>query len=164
VKPTQVQAEMMNDQLTAPTQIPQGIKRQVADDAPPSAGFATAGAGGLGGNGAIGSVFNGQAKPIVKPSKPITISAGVATGLLIQGNPAIYPPIAKSARVSGTVELEVTISKIGTIKDLHVVSGPVMLRQAAVDAVRTWRYKPYRLNNKPIESQSTIYVAFSLGG
>lgn len=163
-KPTQVQAEMMNDQLTAPTQIPQGSKRQAADDAPPSTSLSTAGADGLGGNGAIGSVFNGQEKPVVKPSKPITISAGVATGLLIQETPPIYPPAAKAVRVSGTVELEVTISKIGTIKDLHVVSGPVMLRQAAADAVRTWRYKPYTLNHEPIEVQSTISVVFSLGG
>ena len=65
--------------------------------------------------------------------------------------------------MSGTVELHAIISKDGTIKDLHVVSGPAMLRQAAVDAVRTWRYKPYKLNNEPTEVETTINVVFTLG-
>ena len=139
VNPSQVQTKMMNDQLTAPTQIPQDIKKPVADNGPPPASFGAAGADGLGGNGAIDGVFNGHARPVIKvaPSKPLAISSGVAAGMLIQKTPPVYPPIAKSARVSGTVELHATISKNGTIKDLHVVSGPAMLRQAAVDAVRT---------------------------
>ncbi len=165
-KPSQEQTQMMNDQLTAPAQIPQDVKKQVADNGPPPAGFGAAGADGLGDNGAIDGVFNGHARSITKvvPSKPLVISSGVAAGMLIQKAPAAYPPVAKSARVSGTVELHATISKNGTIKDLHVVSGPAMLRQAAVDAVRTWRYKPYRLNNEPTEVETTINVIFTLGG
>ena len=164
--PTQGQTEMMSDQLTAPAQIPQGIKKPAADNGPPPASFGAAGADGLGDNGAIDGVFNGHARPVTKvvPSKPLVISSGVAAGMLIQKMPAAYPPVAKSARVSGTVELHATISKNGTIKDLHVVSGPAMLRQAAVDAVRTWRYKPYRLNNEPTEVETTITVIFALGG
>jgi protein TonB len=84
--------------------------------------------------------------------------------MLIQKTPPIYPPIARAARVSGTVELHATISKNGTIKDLHVVSGPAMLQQAAVDAVRNWRYKPYKLNNEPVEVETTIRLVFALGG
>jgi protein TonB len=83
--------------------------------------------------------------------------------MLVQKTPPVYPPIAKAAQVSGTVELHATISRNGTIKDLHIVSGPVMLRQAAVDAVRTWRYKPYKLSNEPVEVETTINVVFSLG-
>ena len=162
--PAQVQSEMMNDQLTAPTQIPQGIKKPVADNGPPPASFGSAGADGLGGNGAIDGVFNGHAQRVTKvaPLKPLVISSGVAAGMLIQKMPPAYPPIAKSAHVSGTVELHATISKNGTIKDLHVVSGPAMLRQAAADAVRNWRYRPYRLNNEPTEIETTISVIFSL--
>jgi protein TonB len=62
------------------------------------------------------------------------------------------------------VELHATISTNGRIKDLQVVSGPVMLRQAAVDAVRNWRYKPYKLNSQPVEVKTTINVVFALGG
>jgi len=160
----EVQSSMMDDQLAAPTRISRDIKKPaVQDEAPPSVGFGTAGTEALGSANAIPTVFNG-ARPIVHPAPPTTISAGVAVGLLIQKTPPVYPAIAKAARVSGTVEIEATISKTGTIKDMHVVSGPGMLRQAALDAVRTWRYKPYKLNNEPTEVQTTINVIFSLGG
>jgi protein TonB len=83
--------------------------------------------------------------------------------LLIKKTEPIYPPIAKSARVSGTVVLQATISKSGAVTNLHIVSGPSMLRQAAVDAVRTWRYRPYKLNNDPIDVDTTVNVVFTLG-
>ena len=67
----------------------------------------------------------------------IHISAGQAVGSLISKTPPIYPPLAKAARISGTVVLEVTISKAGEVKELHVISGPAMLQQAAMDAVKT---------------------------
>jgi protein TonB len=163
-KPAKAQADMMNDQLAAPTQIPQGVKKPVADDGPPTANFGAAGADGLGGNGAMDGVLNGRGQHAarVATSGPLVVSSGVAAGMLIQKTPPVYPPIAKAAHVSGTVELHATISKSGTIKDLHVVSGPAMLQQAAVDAVRNWRYKPYRLNNVPTEIETTISVIFSL--
>jgi protein TonB len=84
--------------------------------------------------------------------------------MLIQKTQPIYPPIAKAARVSGTVVLQATISKTGSIENLHVVNGPAMLQQAAMDAVRTWRYKPYLLNNEPVEVETTVNVIFTLGG
>ena len=163
--PSSVQTEMMNDQLTAPRQIPHQIKERVTENGPPSANFGAAGADSMGDTGANSGIFNGHAQPIVKvaPSKPLTISSGVAAGMLIQRLPLVYPPLAKSARVSGTVELHAIISKNGTIKDLQVVSGPGMLRQAAVDAVQAWRYKPYKLNNEPVEVDTTINVVFTLG-
>jgi protein TonB len=62
------------------------------------------------------------------------------------------------------VILQAMISKAGTIEGLKVVSGPAMLQQAALDAVKTWRYRPYLLNNEPVEVETTINVIFSLGG
>jgi protein TonB len=76
----------------------------------------------------------------------------------------MYPPIAKAARVQGTVVLQATISKTGTIEGLHVISGPAMLQQAAMDAVRSWRYRPYLLNGDPVEVETTVNVVFTLGG
>jgi len=75
-----------------------------------------------------------------------------------------YPAIAKAARVSGTVVLQATISKQGTIENLRVVSGPAMLQAAAMDAVKNWRYKPYLLNGDPVEVDTQVNVIFSLGG
>ena len=96
--------------------------------------------------------------------KKINISGGVAVGMLLQKITPVYPPIAKAARVQGTVVLQATISKTGRLKNLQVVSGPAMLQQAALDAVRQWRYKPYLLNNEPVEVETTVNVIFTLGG
>jgi protein TonB len=84
--------------------------------------------------------------------------------MLIQKTIPTYPPIAKAARVQGTVVLQALISKQGTIENLKVVSGPAMLQQAAEDAVRQWRYRPYLLNNDPVEVETTVNVIFTLGG
>jgi periplasmic protein TonB len=58
--------------------------------------------------------------------------------------------------------LRAHISKNGSVQDLHVVSGPEMLQDAAMNAVRTWRFKPYEINDQPADIETTISVAFSL--
>jgi protein TonB len=60
--------------------------------------------------------------------------------------------------------LQATISKSGSIQNLRVISGPPMLQQSALDAVRSWRYKPYLLNGDPVEVETTVNVVFNLGG
>jgi protein TonB len=123
---------------------------------------------GLGGSpgGVIGGIFKGSAAPTVKVEAPkkVSISGGVAAGNLLQQTRPVYPPIAKAARVQGTVVLQATISKTGTITGLRVVSGPAMLQGSALDAVRTWRYRPYLLSGEPVEVETTVNVIFSLGG
>ncbi len=161
-----VQSEMMNNQLNAPSRISRDIKLP-AQDAPPVAAFGATGMDGLGASGSspIGSVFGKQTGPKVQSENPktLTVSAGVAQGMLIQRTNPTYPAIAKSARVAGTVVLQATISKTGTIQGLRAVSGPAMLRQSAMDAVRTWRYRPYKLDNQPVEVDTTVMVVFNLG-
>jgi protein TonB len=162
-----VQTAMMNDQLTAPRQIPQNLKTTDSKDAPSGSGFNTSGMEGLGGSesAAAGSVFGGQSGSKVKVMAPtkVSISAGVAAGLALQKTAPSYPAIAKTARISGTVVLQAVISKAGTIQNLRVVSGPSMLQQSALDAVRSWRYRPYMLNNEPVEVETTVNVVFALG-
>jgi periplasmic protein TonB len=121
---------------------------------------------GLNGNSSMGNVFNGQGQVKVQAAAPkiVNVSSGVAVGMLVQKTAPVYPQIARTAGVSGTVVLDAFISKSGSIEDLRVVSGPVMLRKAAQDAVRTWRYRPYKLNNEPVEVETTINVIFSLNG
>jgi periplasmic protein TonB len=159
--PPQVQSQMMNDQLHAPAQITTQMKSKAMQDAPPAA-FDTAGLGGS----PVGNVLGEPAAPRVQAAPPrvVNVSAGVAVGLLIKSTPPVYPQIAKAARVAGTVVLAASISKTGAIENLRVVSGQPMLRQSALDAVRTWRYKPYKVNNQPAEIETTINVVFSLQG
>jgi protein TonB len=160
------QSEMMSHQLNAPSRIPSDLKMLAGKEPPPSSGFAASGMEGLGGGGVAGNVFNGQNAPRVKVAAPskISISAGVAGGLLIQKTSPVYPQIAREARVSGTVVIQATISKTGVIENLRAVSGPTMLRQSALDAVKTWRYKPYLLDGDPVDVETTVSVTFSLGG
>jgi periplasmic protein TonB len=76
----------------------------------------------------------------------------------------VYPPIAKTAHISGTVVLHAVIAKDGSVEDLQYVSGPPLLMKAAMDAVKQWRYQPTQLNGDPVEVDTTISVVFTLGG
>jgi protein TonB len=76
----------------------------------------------------------------------------------------IYPPIAKTAHIQGTVVLHAIISKDGSIEQLEYVSGPPLLMKNAMDAVRQWRYRPTMLNGEPVEVDTTVSVVFTIGG
>jgi len=111
------------------------------------------------------NAFQPTPPPVVHHAPPsITkISQGVATGLLLSRTLPTYPIVARSTGTSGTVVLAATISTAGTIENLRVLSGSPMLTAAALDAVRTWLYRPYLLNNQPVEVETTINVVFSMG-
>jgi protein TonB len=99
---------------------------------------------------------------VARPPK-LAISSGVMAGNRLSGAAPQYPAIARVAGVQGTVVLGATISRSGTIDNLHVVSGPPLLISAAMQAVRTWRYRPYLLNGEPVAVETTVYVNFRLG-
>jgi protein TonB len=94
---------------------------------------------------------------------PVKVSSGVSSGMLLTPIQPVYPAIAKAAGIQGTVVMEAVISKAGRIESLRTVSGPQMLRAAALDAVQAARYQPYKLNGEPTEVQTTITVNFRLG-
>jgi TonB family protein len=73
-----------------------------------------------------------------------------------------YPPIAKTARIQGTVRLDAVINRDGTVQTLRVISGHPLLVKAALDAVQRWRYQPTLLNGDPVEVASEIDVSFAL--
>ena len=75
----------------------------------------------------------------------------------------VYPADAKAKNISGTVVMHAVIGKDGTVEDLQVISGPELLRESALTAVRQWTYKPYLLNGTPIKIDTTITVHYSLG-
>ena len=121
-----------------------------------------------GATGSVGSVLDSlEPGPAIivrqASSKPLPVSSGVMAGNLLVKSLPPYPAIAKAAGIQGTVTLQAVISRAGLIQDIQVTSGPAMLQKAAIDSVRTWRYKPYLLNGEPIEVETTIHVIFSLG-
>lgn len=104
------------------------------------------------------------AAPMTPPAaKTLHVSSGVMAGRLLVPIQPVYPAIARAAHVSGIVVVEAVISKAGAIESLRVVSGPEMLRAAALEAIRAARYQPFRLNGEPTEVQTTITVNFTLG-
>ena len=109
--------------------------------------------------------FNGRVRPEVRQAAPPAtqhVSSGVMQGMLINKVIPTYPAIAQAIHASGTVVLQATISRTGTIENLRVMSGPAVLRQAALDAVKQWRYRPYLLNGQPVEVETSVEVDFTL--
>ncbi|MGH9718771.1 MAG: energy transducer TonB [Bryobacteraceae bacterium] len=101
--------------------------------------------------------------PATLPSpKPVPVSTGVQSAKLINQIKPAYPPHARAARISGTVRLEAIISKDGAIQNLRSIIGHPFLVQAAMDAVRRWRYHPTLLNDVPVEVITQIEVNFTL--
>lgn len=103
-----------------------------------------------------------QPKVEPAPNKPIAVSSGVQSAKLIRRVIPLYPEIAKRARISGTVRLVGIVGKDGTIENLQLVSGPPLLVQAALEAVRQWIYRPTLLNGEPVEVIAPIDVIFTL--
>ena len=98
------------------------------------------------------------------PIKRIRVAARVAEANLIHDVTPQYPPEAGRARLEGTVLLMAVIGKDGSVKDVRVESGLPILAQAAIDAVRQWRYKPYMIDGEPVEVDSRITINFTLSG
>jgi periplasmic protein TonB len=166
----QARSELLDNQIHAPSKIPKHIKldKEVASSPPSMIGVIGAEDMANGArDGSLNDLFSrtGPRPVVVKPSTPrtLSISSGVMAGNLLDKTVPQYPAIAKAARIQGTVVLQATIAKDGTIQNLRVINGPPMLQQAAIDAVRSWRYKPYLLNGEPVEVETTINVVFNLG-
>jgi TonB family protein len=96
----------------------------------------------------------------VAAPRKVAVSAGVAAGMIRTKIDPVYPAEALKDHVSGTVVLLATISTKGGVESLRVISGPASLQQVALDAVRQWTYRPYLLNNTPVEVETTINVVF----
>jgi periplasmic protein TonB len=168
----QVQTDIVNGALRTPTKIPQKIQMIKEDEAPPamaSAGVVGGVPGGIPGGqmgGVIGGIISSTPVAVPKVATPqrVRVSAGVTSGLLIRKVNPNYPPLARQARISGTVVLHAVISKDGSIENLSLVSGHPMLAPAAIDAVKQWKYKPYLLNGEPVEVDTEVQVNFTLAG
>ena len=161
-----------NGQMMAPTVIPKKIEMIKEDPTPPDVGVSGGVVGGVPGGssgGVLGGIIGGVGggpppPPPPKSNKPLRVGGNVQQANLLRQVQPLYPPIAKTAHISGTVILHAIISKDGTIEQLEYVSGPPLLMKNAMDAVRQWRYRPTMLNGEPVEVDTTVSVVFTLGG
>ena len=91
---------------------------------------------------------------------PQQIPPDVVQPLILKRVAPIYPPLARQARIQGTVLLDITINKGGDVSDVTLVSGHPMLSPAAVDAVKQWKYRPYEEHGQAVEIQTTVQINF----
>lgn len=162
-RPSHEVPEMQNGQIIAPPRIPTSI-RMIDTPEPPGGNTIPGAIAELGGGPEIpGGIFNHAQPPVVHAvSGPVRLPSNLVAGLLVYKTLPAYPYIAKAAHKEGVVVLQATISATGTIENLRAVSGDQMLRQAAIDAVSNWRYRPYMLNGQPVEVETTVNVVFKM--
>lgn len=169
------------NQLFAPKVVPKTVAvlpDLPAEPAPAIAGVEGGVAGGeIGGTvgGVLGGVIGGVPSlapppppPPAKAPEPATpkvirVGGQVEASKVISAPPPTYPVLAKDARIGGTVQLDAMIGKDGHIENLEVLSGPALLINAAMDAVKKWTYRPTILNGNPVRVETQIVVNFQLG-
>ncbi|OFV85787.1 MAG: energy transducer TonB [Acidobacteria bacterium RIFCSPHIGHO2_01_FULL_67_28] len=156
--------------LRAPREIPREIEI-IRDDPQEDMGGVVGGVpGGVPGGqmgGVIGGVLGGIPSAVPPPPKPeapkrIRVSSGVQEAKMIHRADPTYPPLAKQARIFGTVRLEAVIAADGSIQNLRVIEGHPLLVQSALQAVQQWRYQPTLLSGEPVEVVTFIEVVFRL--
>jgi len=159
--------------VIAPRSVPREILPVDESSAPPPVDIGGSSVpGGTADSTARNAVLDsiGKGLNVIVPPPPPTSSAHpprVSTmmeGNLIYRVQPQYPPLARQARVQGIVVLRATISREGKIENLQVVSGHPLLVKSAMDAVLQWRYRPYYLNNEPVEVETQVTVNFTLSG
>src|SRR5215469_2164111 len=167
--------------LVTPKAIPKEIAQIKEEELPPPTSGAAGVVGGVPGGvaggspgGVLGGILGGIPSAAPPPPPPpkkeekaptpqrIRVGGNVQSAMLVSQQKPIYPPLAKQARISGTVELSAVIGKDGRVANLSVIKGHPLLVQAALDAVKNWIYKPTLLNGEPVEVSTTIDVNFTL--
>lgn len=161
--------------MMAPTVIPKKVEIIKEEELPPdvaNAGVVGGVPGGVPGGqagGVLGGIIGGapgsnMPPPPKEAPKRVRVGGNVQAAKMVRQVQPVYPQIAKTAHIQGTVVLHAVIAKDGTVQELQYISGPPLLMRAAMDAVRQWRYQPTLLNGEPVEVETTISVIFTLGG
>ena len=114
----------------------------------------------------IGGVSNTGAKPVAPPLWEKATPTPVRVGGRIRPPKAItqvrpnYPPLPRQAHIQGQVQIDAILDGQGNVIDMKVVSGPPLLYQAALDALKKWKYEPTYLNDQPIAVEMIVTITF----
>lgn len=151
--------------LTQPRAIPKQVVVFREAELPPEPPPGTGVFGGMDSLlGGLGEGATGAPPPPPARLQRIKQGGQVQEAMILARPSPVYPPLARQARIQGTVVLHAIIDKEGRVSELQVVSGHPLLVKSALDAVQNWRYRPTQLNQEPVEVDTTINVTFSLGG
>jgi protein TonB len=109
-----------------------------------------------------GRTSNPPAPPAAPAPTPIPVPKILRDPEVITTMRPVYPPTARQSNIQGTVTVSASIDENGNVVSSKAVSGPILLRQAAADAVKQWKYSPRLVDGKPAPSQVTVNVEFKL--
>jgi protein TonB len=112
--------------------------------------------------GLAGDVPVTATHPAEPPPKAVRRSAGIVSGVAVKKVDPVYPKAAREAQQIGVVAVEITIDELGNVTSARALSGPDLLRNAAVSAARAWKFKPSLLGGVPVTTTSTITFNFKL--
>lgn len=108
------------------------------------------------------SLLPSNAKQPSAPAAPLQVGGDVKTATLLSSVAPIYPQMARTQRLSGDVKIDALIGADGRVSSTKVISGPALLHQAAIDAVRQWKYRAATLNGQQVPMHLTVTVQFRL--
>ena len=176
--------------VQVPVEMPEGLRyegifgipgaKYVTPTSIPRSGGTASGVSGITG-GIVGGVAGGVAgsvaggilggipppppppPPLPKKVEPVRVGGNVTESRIIRRVDPIYPEMATRVRVEGTVMLELTVDENGNVSNARVIKGHPLLDQAAIDAVKQWKYTPTYLNSEPVPVITTAIVVFRLG-
>ena len=111
---------------------------------------------------ALGANFSAAGGQPAAPSAPLAVGGNVLPAKLISSVPPSYTAMAKSQHVSGDVKIDALIDADGRVTTMKIISGPVLLQQSAMDALRQWKYRPATLNGSPVSMHLTVTLQFRL--
>jgi protein TonB len=98
----------------------------------------------------------------MEPQRPqVHVPADVMAKLVTHRVDPDYPAAARPAKLRGVVVLDVVVGRDGSVVDVHALNGPEVLARAAMDALRWWRFEPYRIEGKPVAVETTVAVEFN---
>ena len=109
-----------------------------------------------------GGLVGGNSKQPVAPAAPLPVGGDVKPAHLLTAVPPTYPALAKTQRIEGAVRIDAVVDPNGRISAMKVMSGPALLHQAAMDALRQWKYQPATLDGKAVPMHLTVTVQFRL--
>ena len=113
-----------------------------------------------GGQNSLGANLTESSKEPAAPPAPV--GGDVKPARLISSAPPSYPALARTQHISGDVRIDALIDATGRVTTMKVVSGPALLHQAAMDALRRWKYEAATLDGKPVAMHLTVTLQFRL--
>jgi protein TonB len=109
-----------------------------------------------------GDLVAGSVKQPSAPVEPLPVGGDVKPAKLLSSVPPVYSSLARSQHVTGDVKIDALIDANGHVTSTKVISGPTLLHQAAVDALRKWKYQPATLDGEPVPMHLTVTLQFRL--